>query len=137
MERIMQQGIEKPNLSLPTRVWISHLSPGANHKDAAVPQQATMLLASVLQSFCYTAEVQDSQGSSQHLSDLAKHQGLAARLEGSMPEEAFSAVISLSWGVLLELHGPPTFRGKDSPASLIQRVQERDVYIGSGILCTS
>ena len=43
---------------------------------------------------------------------LAKDQELAARMETNLPDDGIQAVLSLAWGLLLDYHGPPNFRGQ-------------------------
>lgn len=54
----------------------------------------------------------DEEADDQLLGKLAVQPELAKRLEGSAaPEDGFSAVARLAWGLLLSQHGPATARG--------------------------
>ena len=60
-----------------------------------------------------SAAADDSSADLEALAAVATHAGLAGKLENSAPpEDGFSAVARLAWGVLLANHAPANFRGE-------------------------
>ena len=102
---------------------------GTNAGDLTTLQQANLVLVALVQ-MLLPKEVEenedegsgaadDSSADLEALAAVARNTDLAGKLEGSAPpEDGFSAVARLAWGVLLANHAPANFRGEPTHASI-------------------
>ena len=96
---------------------------GTNAGDLTTLQQANLVLVALVQ-MLLPKEVEDDQDEGSGAADdssadlealaaVARNADLAGKLENSVPpEDGFSAVARLAWGVLLANHAPANFRGE-------------------------
>lgn len=90
---------------------------GSNSGDLTAAQQANTVLVALLQMLLSkeTSGPED-EADMQALEALAKSTEVAGKLEGNAPpEDGYTAVAKLAWGLLLADHAPPNLRGMASP----------------------